>query len=83
MTMQPGPVERAVFSDLAERVSSGLGQAALVLALELDRSEDASMATVARELRLLLVEIDRLKPAESRSDLDDLRARRAAREASG
>ena len=83
MTMQPGPVERAVSSDLAERVSSGLGQAALVLARELDRSEDASMATVARELRLLLVEIDRLKPAESRSDLDDLRARRAAREASG
>jgi hypothetical protein len=31
----------------------------------------------------LLVEIDRLVPAESRSDLDDLRARRAAREASG
>jgi hypothetical protein len=83
MTMQPGPVERAVSSDLAERASSGLGQAALVLARELDRSEDASMATVARELRLLLVEIDRLVPAESRSDLDDLRARRAAREASG
>jgi len=83
VTTQPGPVERAVSSDLGGRANSGLGQAALVLARELDRSEDASMATVARELRLLLVEIDRLVPQESRSDLDDLRARRAAREASG
>ena len=76
-----GVVEARVCRDLGERADTGLGQAALVLARHLDEVIDPTpAATVARELRLLLAEIDAKNPAVTRSGLDDLRARRAARE---
>jgi len=76
-----GPVEAAVRVDLAERVRSALGQAALVLARHLDEAGEAAAATqAARELRLLLTEIWRTSAPAARGEIDDLRARRAERE---
>ncbi len=76
-----GSVEAAVRRELGGRVESALGQAAIALARQLDGVVDPTpAATVARELRLVLAEIDSRMPAVARSGLDDLRARRAARE---
>lgn len=76
-----GPVEDAVRRELGDRAGSALGLMAATLARQLDDAGDPTpAATVARELRLLLVEIDRVAPAQTRSVVDDLRARRASRE---
>ena len=83
--MRLGPVEAAIRRDLADRSESALVQAAFAIARRLDvETESAPAASVARELRLLLAEIDRQVPVTARSAVDDLRARRAARgQASG
>ena len=76
-----GSVEVAVRAQLGERVELALGQAALVLARQLDECVDVGpLATLARELRLMLADIEARSPAVVRSGLDELRARRAARE---
>lgn len=75
-----GSVTAAVRRDLGDRVDTALGQAALVLAQQLDDVvEPTPAATLTRELRLLLAEIDSRTPAAARSGLDELRERRAAR----
>ena len=80
-----GPVELALRRDLGDRAESVLGQAAIAIARRLDAEmESTPAASAARELRLLLAEIDRRVPVTARSAVDDLRARRAARgQASG
>jgi hypothetical protein len=79
-----GANEKAVLQDLDTRRETAYGQLAVTLARELDVASDPSAAAmVARELRLLLVEINKSVPEVARSELDDLRARRAARENTG
>lgn len=76
-----GPNEQALRNDLGARADLAYGRLAITLARQLDNTDDpASAAAVARELRLLLVEIGRSVPETVRSELDELRARRAARE---
>lgn len=89
-----GSVERAVRRDLRRldktARDSTLAAAALTLAQLLDdpatddidkRLQAAAQAT--RELRSTMIELLKDVPKQKRSSIDELRARRAAREASG
>ena len=74
-----GPVESAVLLELGDRAESALGQVAVALARRLDSAEDHQAAAMARELRILISEIMKWMAPSARSDLDELRARRASR----
>lgn len=82
-----GPVTAATLSELnaAKRAGTALGESALALARRIDgaaRDSGASLASLAREHRATLAAA--LADAESAADpLDELRARRDRKRASG
>lgn len=80
-----GPVERATKRDLEklpeELAESSLGASALALARELDSGSSATSKSMCAKAHLEIM--DRLRelapPEETRDELDEISARRAAR----
>jgi hypothetical protein len=89
MTARPGPVERAVRSELRSLKISVQSDGSAALAVSLARQIDTARGAVAAaasagQLRALL--IDLRQAAEKRPErdvIDDLNARRAAKRAAG
>lgn len=83
--MRSGPVELAAKRDLrllsAEARQSALAQSVLQLARTLDRGllELKDEPAFVREIRIAMQALREMSPARAGDDVDELRARRAAR----
>lgn len=77
-----GPVEAAVAADVDGRGSESLRQAALAVARAMDETTAArDMASLSKELRATLAEIDSQTEEPTADGVDDLAAKRDARRA--